>query len=86
MSVPANLYRVKVREHPHGMPQAGYELVIASDPHTALDMVSEALDEPDTLYDEEIQRAIVDHEIAEHRVERKYDDYIEQVDFVGRIK
>lgn len=48
--------------------------VLSTNKHDALDKVKES-DEYE-LYDEPIQRSIVDGEINEHRVERKYSDYI----------
>lgn len=78
-----NLYRVKVRELVNGgHPQSRYDLVMAESPHIALDKVKESLNEKNSLYDEEIQRAIVNHEISESRIERSYSGYIELVEYI----
>lgn len=78
------LYRVKVREVVNGgYPQTRHDLVMATDPHTALDKVKESLDEKDSLYDEPIQRSIVNDEIKKSRIERKYSDYIKNVEYIA---
>lgn len=80
-----NLYRVAVRLIVNDRhPQKDHLLVIAEDAHEALDKASE-VEDIDKLYDEPIQRAIVDGEISEHRVERKYSGYIEEVDVIGDL-
>lgn len=78
------LYEVKVDCEDCTMgPHSIYITVIAEDGHEALD---KATDHPNAsrLWDEEIQRAIVDGEIAEHRVERKYENYIREMTYVGQ--
>jgi len=75
------LYRVAVWKSGNEYPQKITVLVMASDPHTALDNAAEHPN-AEELYDEEIQRAIVNHEISESRVGRKYSDYIKQVEYV----
>lgn len=59
-------------------------LVIAEDAHEALDRATEHPNAKE-LYDEPIQRSIVDGEISESRVERKYGGYIEEVEYVGEV-
>jgi hypothetical protein len=79
-----NLYRVKIRTVVNDRhPQADHKLVEAPDASTALDILDDALEEPDTLYDEEIQRAIVNGEISESRISRNYADYIEEVKYLS---
>jgi len=75
-----NLFRVKVREYVNGHPQASYRLVVAEDEEEALDKAKARGDHE--LYDEEIQRAICPGEISESRVERKYESYIERVEYI----
>lgn len=59
-------------------------VVVASDGHEALDRAPEH-PKAKKLYDEEIQRAIVDGKISDGRVERKYRDYIEEIEYVGDL-
>lgn len=59
-------------------------LVVAEDGHEALDRATEHSNAK-KLYDEDIQRAIVDGEISESRVERKYSGYISEVEYVGSV-
>lgn len=81
-----NLYRVAVKRIVNGRhPQKDHLLVIAESAHDALDKASD-VDDIRKLYDEPIQRAIVGGEISDHRVERKYSGYIEEVDVVGDLK
>lgn len=59
--------------------------VVATDGHEALDRAPE---HPNAkkLYDEEIQRMIVDGEISRERIARKYSGYIEEIEYVGDLE
>lgn len=59
-------------------------IVAASDAHEALDLATEHPN-ASSLYDEPIQRSIVDGEISESRIERKYDGYIGEVEYAGDL-
>lgn len=65
-------------------PHKIYPVVVARNGHEALDIATEHPN-ADRLWDEPIQRAIVDGEIPQHRVERKYDGYIEEIEYAGEI-
>jgi hypothetical protein len=60
-------------------------IVAAEDGHEALDMATEHSNAKE-LYDEEIQRAIVDGEISESRIERKYSGYVEEIEYAGDLE
>lgn len=80
------LYRAKVdcancTTGPHSV----YPIVVAEDMHEALDRATEHPNAK-SLWDEDIQRAIANDEISESRVDRKYSDYIEEVEFVGDLE
>jgi hypothetical protein len=59
--------------------------VVAEDEHEALDRAPEHPN-ASALYDEDIQRAIANGEINDHRVERKYGDYVEEIEYVGDLE
>lgn len=59
-------------------------VVVAKDGHEALDLATEHSNAKE-LYDEPIQRSIVDGEISDYRVERKYSGYIEEIEYAGKI-
>jgi hypothetical protein len=66
-------------------PHKIHPVVVAEDAHEALDRVTEHSNVK-KLWDEKMQRAIVDGEISERRVERKYRGYVEEIEYAGEIE
>lgn len=77
------LFQVKTRSTgSNGFPGVEYELVVAQSMDKALDKVSASLDQNESLYDEEMQRAIANGDVDNGRVERNYTDYIVEKDCI----
>lgn len=77
------LFKVKTMVFESGLPTGGYTIVVAKSKKEALEKVEKS--EENNLYDREIQYSIANGSIKDHRVERKYNDYINTVNYIGEL-